>query len=290
MSILSFDFKTNEKIWGKEEWIISSHKNGMSYINDGEYKGLSLEEFYKNNKEQFGINDEEFPLLVKIIDAKDDLSIQVHPDDEYAKVNENSLGKSESWYILDTDNSDIVVGQNAKSKEEMALAIKEEKVMDKMNVFDINKGDFFYIKPGTVHAIRKNTKLLEVQQSSDITYRLYDYNRLGDDGKLRELHIDKSLDVIDYNDSDISQNFKIIEENSNYNITELANNDLFNVLKVDLNNELSIEKKDRYYMVILVDGEAKINGKDLKLNEGVLVLKDTDIKIKGNGILILANN
>lgn len=290
MSILSFDFKTNEKIWGKEEWIISSHKNGMSFINNGEYKGLSLEEFYKNNKELFGINDEEFPLLIKIIDAKDDLSIQVHPDDEYAKVNENSLGKSESWYILDTDNSDIVVGQRARSKEEMALAIKEEKVMDKMNVFDINKGDFFYIKPGTVHAIRKNTKLLEVQQSSDITYRLYDYNRLGDDGKLRELHIDKSLDVIDYNDSDISQDFKLIEENNDYSVTELANNDLFNVLKIELNNEINISKKDKYYMLILVEGSATINGKDLKLNEGVLVLKDTEAKIKGNGILILANN
>ncbi len=290
MSILSFDFKTNDKIWGKEEWIISSHKNGMSFIKEGEYKGLSLEEFYKNNKESFGINDEEFPLLVKIIDAKDDLSIQVHPDDEYAKVNENSLGKSESWYILDTDNSDIVVGQTARSKEEMALAIDQEKVMDKMNVFDINKGDFFYIKPGTVHAIRKNTKLLEVQQSSDITYRLYDYNRLGDDGKLRELHIDKSLDVIDYNDSDISQSFKVIKENTDYSITELANNDLFNVFKLNLSGEITIDKRDKYYMVILVEGEAEINGKDLKLNEGVLVLKDTDIKIKGNGILILANN
>ncbi len=290
MSILSFDFKTNEKIWGKEEWIISSHKNGMSFINNGEYKGLSLEEFYKNNKELFGIDDEEFPLLIKIIDAKDDLSIQVHPDDDYAKANENSLGKSESWYILDTNNSDIVVGQTARSKEEMALAIKEEKVMDKMNVFDINKGDFFYIKPGTVHAIRKNTKLLEVQQSSDITYRLYDYNRLGDDGKLRELHIDKSLDVIDYNDSDTSQNFKVIEKNSDYSITELANNDLFNVLKIDLNNEINIAKKDKYYMLILVEGKATINDKDLDLNEGVLVLKDTEIKIKGDGILILANN
>ncbi len=290
MSILSFDFKTNEKIWGKEEWIISSHKNGMSFINNGEYKGLSLEEFYKNNKELFGIDDEEFPLLIKIIDAKDDLSIQVHPDDDYAKANENSLGKSESWYILDTNNSDIVVGQTARSKEEMALAIKEEKVMDKMNVFNINKGDFFYIKPGTVHAIRKNTKLLEVQQSSDITYRLYDYNRLGDDGKLRELHIDKSLDVIDYNDSDISQDFKLIEENNDYSVTELANNDLFNVLKIDLNNEINIDKKDKYYMLILVEGSATINDKDLDLNEGVLVLKDTEIKIKGDGILILANN
>ncbi len=290
MSILSFDFKTNEKIWGKEEWIISSHKNGMSFINNGEYKGLSLEEFYKNNKELFGIDDEEFPLLIKIIDAKDDLSIQVHPDDDYAKANENSLGKSESWYILDTNNSDIVVGQTARSKEEMALAIKEEKVMDKMNVFNINKGDFFYIKPGTVHSIRKNTKLLEVQQSSDITYRLYDYNRLGDDGKLRELHIDKSLDVIDYNDSDTSQNFKVIEKNSDYSITELANNDLFNVLKIDLNNEINIDKKDKYYMLILVEGKATINDKDLDLNEGVLVLKDTEIKIKGDGILILANN
>ncbi len=290
MGILKFDFKTNKKIWGKEDWIISAHENGMSYIKDGPYKGMSLKDFYTNNRDLFGIYDIDFPLLIKIIDAKDDLSIQVHPDDEYAKKFENSLGKSESWYILDSNNSDIVVGQKAKSMQEMALAIKEEKVMDMMNVFNINKGDFFYIKPGTVHAIRKNTKLLEVQQSSDITYRLFDYNRLGDDGNLRDLHINKSLDVIDYNKSDISQDFKVIKDNEDFNVIELAKNDLFNVLKINLNGEINIDKKDKYYMLILVEGSAFLNGQDLKKEEGILVLKDTEVKIKGNGILILANN
>ena len=152
----------------------------------------------EKHPEVFGkVDSDRFPLLIKIIDAKDDLSIQVHPDDDYAKVHENgSLGKTECWYILDCKkNATIVIGHNSRTKEELSRMIHEGKWSEFIREIPIKKGDFLQIDPGTVHAIKGGTLILETQQNSDITYRVYDYGRLSN-GKPRELHIDKSIDVI----------------------------------------------------------------------------------------------
>lgn len=142
-------------------------------------------------------NDDTFPLLVKLIDAGDDLSIQVHPDDDYAREHENgSRGKAECWYVVECgEDADIIIGHHAQSKEELKRMIAEKRWSDLLCVRPVKKGDFFYIPSGTVHAIRKGTILLEVQQSCDLTYRLYDYDRL-QNGKPRELHLEKAEDVI----------------------------------------------------------------------------------------------
>lgn len=181
-----------------ECWAVSAHKNGDCVVRDGIYKGKHLSWLWENKRELFGkAQGEVFPLLVKIIDAKEDLSIQVHPDDAYAMKNENgSLGKTECWYVLDCDpGTTIVVGHNAADKEELRAMIKEKRWKDLIRERPIKKGDFFQITPGTVHAIKGGTLILETQQSSDITYRLYDYDRL-QNGKPRELHLEKSMDVI----------------------------------------------------------------------------------------------
>ena len=181
-----------------ECWAISAHKNGDGVIAGGTYDGWNLSRLYAEHRELFGNSTEEvFPLLVKIIDAKADLSIQVHPDDTYAKENENgSLGKTECWYILDCDaDATIVIGHNAKNKEDLRQMIAQDRWEELISVRPIHKGDFFQIDPGTVHAIKAGTLILETQQSSDVTYRLYDYGRL-QNGKPRELHIEKSIDVI----------------------------------------------------------------------------------------------
>ena len=143
------------------------------------------------------MDSDRFPLLIKIIDAKDDLSIQVHPDDDYAKVHENgSLGKTECWYILDCKKKcDDRYRTQFKDKEELSRMIHEGKWSEFIREIPIKKGDFLQIDPGTVHAIKGGTLILETQQNSDITYRVYDYGRLSN-GKPRELHIDKSIDVI----------------------------------------------------------------------------------------------
>ena len=200
-----------EKIWGGsrlnsvfgydipsdktgECWAISGHPGGDCAVAG---TGKTLGQLLKEQPELFGhLPGDIFPLLIKIIDAREDLSIQVHPDDAYAKVHENgSLGKTECWYVLDCDEgATIIVGHNAASKEEMAQMVAENRWSELLREIPIHKGDFFQIDPGCLHAIKSGTLILETQQSSDVTYRFYDYGRL-QDGKPRQLHIAESLAV-----------------------------------------------------------------------------------------------
>lgn len=202
-----------------EVWGISAHKSKSSLIVGGPYKDMALRELFINHKKYFGFYPgDEFPLLIKLIDAKEDLSIQVHPNDQYALIHENTFGKDECWYIIDADkDSKIQIGHSAKNKKEMRKAILNNTLESILNYHTISANDFYYIPSGKVHAICKNTTILEVSQSSDVTYRLYDYNRL-DNGKLRVLHVDKALDVISFPDTEIEKadsnkyfTFKVIE-------------------------------------------------------------------------------
>lgn len=208
----------HEKIWGGRKladdfgyeipdgpigecWAISAHPNGDCVISGGAWDGMRLSELWDQHRELFGdVEGDRFPLLIKIIDAKDNLSVQVHPDDAYAAEHENgSLGKRECWYVLAADEgTQIVIGQRAHDRAELAGMIDEGRWDDMLNLVPCHVGDFFPIEPGTVHAIQGGTLILETQQSSDVTYRVYDYDRVGDDGKPRELHIQQSLDVVDY--------------------------------------------------------------------------------------------
>lgn len=181
-----------------ECWGISAHPEGDGTIRSGVYEGKKLSEIWQEHPELFGnLPYDRYPLLTKIIDAQDDLSIQVHPDDAYAMEKENgSLGKTECWYIMDCpEGATLVIGHNARTEEELKTMVAEGKWKDLIREIPIRKGDFIQIDPGTVHAIKAHTLILETQQNSAITYRLYDYGRL-QNGKERELHIDKSLDVI----------------------------------------------------------------------------------------------
>ena len=158
-----------------ECWAVSAHKNGDCLVESGSFAGSTLSQLWQSHRELFGnVTGDVFPLLIKIIDAKADLSIQVHPDDEYARVNENgSLGKTECWYILDCDeDAKIVIGHHAKSKTLLTEMIHKNEWDNLIRVLPIKKGDFFQIEPGTVHAIKAGTLILETQQNSDITYRL----------------------------------------------------------------------------------------------------------------------
>ena len=193
-----YDCNTTEPVG--ECWGISACPQGETRVREGKYKGESLSSLWKNAPELFGNSSyEEFPVMVKIIDAKTDLSIQIHPDDAYAREHENvPYGKTECWYVLDCEkDSTIVIGHNAKTKEEFRQMIEEQRWSDLIREEPIKKGDFFQINPGTVHAIKGGTLILETQQSSDITYRLYDYDRTDKDGNKRELHLNKCMDVVE---------------------------------------------------------------------------------------------
>ncbi len=247
-----------------ECWAISAHENGDDTVTGGEYDGWKLSELYEKHRELFGDHKKKFPLLVKIIDAKADLSVQVHPDDAYASLHENgSLGKTECWYILDCDkDATIVIGHNAKSKEELADMIHNGRWNDLITPRPIKKGDFFQIVPGTVHAIKAGTLILETQQSSDITYRLYDYGRL-QNGKPRQLHIEQSIDVINCPHKDILSTCRKYE-NGDAAVEELADCEFYKVWKIDINGTASFEAPKTYRLFSVIEGEGKIDGRSIK--------------------------
>jgi len=248
-----------------ECWAVSAHTNGDCTVKNGEYKGEKLSSLWKNHRELFGgVEGETFPLLIKIIDAKADLSIQVHPDDEYAKKNENgSLGKTECWYILDCDeDGEIIVGHNAKNKDELKNMIAEHRWNELIRVRPIKKGDFFQIDPGTVHAIKAGTIILETQQNSDITYRLYDYDRLSG-GMPRELHIAKSIDVIKcpYIDNTMDIKEVVLEQAKQANkLEELVACDYYTVNKLQVCGKQIFSQTEPFTILSVIEGQGTVDG------------------------------
>lgn len=183
-----------------ESWELSCHPDGECTISGGDFDGMKLSSFISEHPEAVGSSfksGDSFPVLVKLIDAEKDLSVQVHPDNDYARKHENDSGKTEMWYVISADiGSKLIYGfKEELTKEEFRQAIEDNTLMDKVNRVPVRQGDVFFIKPGTLHAIGKGILIAEIQQSSNVTYRVYDYGRLGADGKPRELHIEKALDV-----------------------------------------------------------------------------------------------
>lgn len=278
-----------------ELWAISAHPNGPATVKNGEFAGKSLAELWDINKEIFGNQEGEvFPLLTKIIDAQNDLSVQVHPDDAYGLANEGELGKTECWYVLSAEpDAEIVFGHNAESKEELRSLIDNGQWDDLLRSVQVKAGDFFYVPSGTVHAIGSGVMILETQQSSDTTYRLYDYDRRDDAGNTRELHIDQSIDVTTIPHSD-QQPTTIINEQDNGTLTTLVSNDFFTVYEWSLTGEVSFEQEGLYTLVSVVDGKGslQIENDTYELNKGDHFLLPNEIrnwKIDGNIHLIAAH-
>lgn len=184
-----------------ETWECSTHPDGPSYVVGGAFNGMELEEVLKKNPEYLGERhkgEHSLPILIKFIDAKKDLSVQVHPDDAYARDHENGqLGKTEMWYVLDAGkDAKLIYGLKRDSSEaEMRKGIADGTLINYLQQVPIKKDDLFFIEAGTIHAIGAGALVAEIQENSNLTYRLYDYDRVGKDGKKRELHIDKALQV-----------------------------------------------------------------------------------------------
>ena len=194
-----FGFET-DKDPAAEGWMLASHKDGTNIVANGKYKGSKIDDVLKK-----WYKDYDLPILIKLIDAKDRLSVQVHPDNKYALENEGEFGKTEMWYIVDCEpGAKLIYGFTEKiGKNEFAKRIEENTLDAVMNYVPVKKGDVFFIKAGTLHAIGKGILIAEIQQNSNTTYRVSDYGRLGADGKPRELHIDKALDVTELKPSSV---------------------------------------------------------------------------------------
>lgn len=303
--ILHLEPVLHEKIWGGTElrdqfgyaipsdhtgecWAISGHPNGDCRVTNPEFGGQTLGQLFRTRRELFGnIPGEVFPLLVKIIDARQDLSIQVHPDDAYAKVHENgSLGKTECWYVLDSKpGTTVIIGHNAGTREEMRQMVAEGKWNQLLRQVPLRKGDFFQINPGCLHALKGGSLILETQQSSDVTYRFYDYDRL-ENGKKRELHIEKSLDVTTVPfvpDRTVPET----ETVGDAGITHLVTCPFYSVYRAVLHGTAGLTFRAPFVNVSIIGGEGTLDGEPVKKGDHmVLTANYGPCRLEGNMELV----
>lgn len=262
-----------------EAWIVSGYNKKSSKIKSGQYKGQTLRHLWRKHPELFGdFNDKEFPLLIKIIDAKENLSVQVHPNDNYALEHHNSLGKFECWYFLNQNEAkSCIAGIEASKQIDVKNFLSNGILKDKLIERNVENGDLVIIEPGTVHALQAGSFVLEVQESSDITYRLYDYDRL----PKRELHIEDSLNVIRYNDN----------KNPVYPFqkSEEFNSKYFDVIKIFINEKLDLSNNS-FSIIYVIDGDLIVNGTHVKKGDTFLICFDEkNILFSGQGRCILIN-
>ncbi len=298
----------HEKIWGGDRlntnfgyeipsnqtgecWAISAHQNGDCQVASGEYKGMTLSQLWNTHKEVFGnVEGDVFPLLTKILDASDDLSVQVHPDDEYGLRVEKELGKTECWYILDADeDATLIFGHHATTREQFAQMIQENKWNDLLMEIPVKKGDFFFVPTGTVHALKKGTLVLEIQQSSDTTYRLYDYDRLDDSGNLRPLHINQSIDVTTIPHQNMQQD-KVVEIKGKSTIETFVKSEYFTVSKWDVCETLELTNDKPFLLVSVIDGCATFNGTEIKKGDHFIVpANEKELVITGTATMMVGS-
>ncbi len=273
-----------------ECWTIAAHPHGDVSVSGGKYDGMHLSELWAEHRELFGNTEgDRFPLLIKIITASDDLSIQVHPDDDYAKKNENgSLGKTECWYIVDCEkDSKLVIGHNARTKAELEEMIDEGRWTEFIREIPVKKGDFINIVPGTVHAIKGGITVLESQQNSDITYRVYDYDRM-QNGLPRELHIDKSKDVITV--PALSVDKSVISEDGLSGVKKLLSCKYFDVFRINVDGEETFSEKRPFLLASVIEGNGEADGEKIKKGDAFMLPSGYDkLSFKGRMKIIISS-
>lgn len=243
-----------------EAWVISTHPHGESTVSSPEqYAGKGLNELYHEYPELFGAQQPDtFPLLTKILDAKEDLSVQVHPDDEYGQEHEGELGKTECWFVISADeDATIIYGHNARTEEEFRRLVEAGEWDELLREVPVKAGDFFYVPHGTIHAIKGGITILETQQNSDTTYRVYDYNRTDKDGNTRELHLEDSIAVsnIPHIDPAIQQQEDRVGMSA---ITHYLTNEYFSVYRWQIRDQLVVDLTGDYTLVTVLDGQGMI--------------------------------
>ncbi|SFG04375.1 mannose-6-phosphate isomerase, type 1 [Halobacillus alkaliphilus] len=280
-----------------EAWCISGHTNGSNTIQNGPLAGHNLAKAWEEHRELFAHEEgEEFPLLVKILDAAKDLSVQVHPDDTYAReVEGKNYGKTECWYVIDSkEGSEIIFGHQASNKKELQDLVENEEWERLLRRVPVQPGDFFFVPSGTIHAIGAGIQILETQQSSDITYRVYDYDRVGNDGEKRELHLDKSLEVITvpHKDPYIDRSDAV---QSDLRQETLVEEEYFSVFHWQLEGESGELKPNPYLLISALQGtgEVRINQETYSFSKGdhfIIPATVDTFELKGNASLIVSRS
>ena len=281
-----------------ESWELSCHKDGMSIIENGEYAGKTLREYI--DTEGTGVLGKHcerfdyFPILIKLIDAKDNLSVQVHPNNEYALRIEGEYGKTEMWYVIDADEgAELLYGFKSRiTREEFAERIRNNTLLEVTNSVPVHKGDVFFIDAGTLHAIGKGILIAEIQQNSNATYRIYDYSRVGKDGKPRELHIEKACEVTELVPPArrTKPQGELVQKNG-YSETLLAACEYFNVNKLDVQTEAELEADaGSFNSLLILDGSFSVNRMELSKGDSCFIPAGYGkYTIKGSGEIILTD-
>ncbi|GHV32537.1 mannose-6-phosphate isomerase [Clostridia bacterium] len=271
-----------------ESWELSANREGASVIADGPLKGMSFADFVRNYPEECGsvrTKQGEFPLLIKLIDAKTPLSVQVHPDDAYAATHENGAGKTEMWVVLDAaESASLYFGfKDAISPEEFRLRIENNTLTDALYAAPVKRGDVFFIPSGTIHAIGAGILIAEIQQNSATTYRVYDYGRVGADGKPRELHVAKALDVTNLVPAEkTAPGSGLLEQTADYKLTRLAKCGYFTVDRLEIpKNGKFVLKHDSFVSILSLSGDTKGESTFVPAGAG-------DVIIEGAGDFLLS--
>lgn len=279
-----------------EAWIISAHKNGPSAVKNGPLKGETLDKVWTEYPEIFGKekSDEDFPLLVKYLDANDNLSVQVHPGDAYARKEGEQYGKTECWYIVDAEpGAEIIYGHHALNREEFKKRVNSGEWGGLLRSVEVKKGDFYYVPSGTIHGIGEGIVILETQQSSDITYRVYDYGRTDDQGNPRDLHIEQATEVTNFPHQDsVSERVKTAKED--LVSIQLAQEEYFTVYHWQINGSVTTPVSVDYLLVSVIRGEGKLSvgTQDFPLKKGdnfILPATIKNYRLSGN-IEIIASH
>lgn len=259
-----------------ESWELSCHKDGMCRIVDGEYAGRTLLDVISDDSSALGekaARFEFFPILIKFIDAHSDLSVQVHPSDEYALKNEGQYGKTEMWYVVEAeDDAKLVYGLNRQiDREEFARLAQGPELMDVLNFVPVKKGDVFFIPSGVIHAIGKGLLICEIQQNSNLTYRVYDYDRRDASGNKRPLHVEKAIEVSKLSVEPLNTSGTPVFCNETVSVENLATCEYFVVDKIVLNGSYTVVPDGSFISLTVVDGSGVIGGLDVSKGTTVFV-------------------
>ena len=288
-----FEPLIKQMIWGSESWQISGVAGNETIVACGEHKGKSLNQLVKEQKEKLVGQDnyqrfgDEFPLLIKFIDAKRDLSIQVHPNDEIAHKHGKPRGKTEMWYALDcASEAKLYCGLKKEiTPAEYKAMVDNDTITDALACYEVKEDDVFFIPAGRIHAIGGGCKVAEIQQTSDVTYRIYDYKRKDKDGNYRELHTEKAAESIDYS---VQSNYRTEYQPTKNEGVQIAECPYFTTAVYDLTEPMTLDysELDSFVILIAVKGKGTIiaDGEELEFTEGNTILLPAttgEVKIKG---------
>lgn len=307
MSILFFKPIPRYAVWGNhlvkkyfgykdfsdgigQSWSFSAQEDNSTICITPPYNGMTLSELWNNHKELFGEYSGKFPLLISLVAPEDDLSIQIHPNEEYARNLGYSFGKNEAWYFIKCDkNSSIVYGHQAKNEEDLNHYIEEDKWEQLVKKVNVKNDDFVYIPSGTLHALKKGSIVYEVQQSTDVTFRFYDYHRKDSKGNERELHLRQAIECLSFNNEHKLLKEQRIIKKFRYGIeTQFISNSSFTIKKLDVEGEI-----DRFYsefqLATVIKGMGKINQIPIKIGDNFLITQKSEIIIDGKMVIMLTS-